>query len=114
MFLEFEQDDDDLDDRALSQLQNSTLRTAGGRRQNGEQSMPLLVGLADTSAARQSLDTPNGISTEDGYLDIEDIAAKRTAGGNMFDSVANMANSILGAGASYSYSSVRMKPDYLC
>lgn len=94
-------DDDDLDDQALSQLQNTSMNTASGRRRNGEQSMPLLVGLADASAARRSLETPlsaNGINTEDGYLDIEDIAAKRTAGGNMFDSVANMANSILGAG----------------
>ncbi|KAF8161095.1 AAAP amino acid permease [Crassisporium funariophilum] len=31
-------------------------------------------------------------------VDLEEIAAKRTAGGGMFDSIANMANSILGAG----------------
>lgn len=31
-------------------------------------------------------------------LDLEELAAKRTAGGGMFDSIANMANSILGAG----------------
>jgi len=30
--------------------------------------------------------------------DLDEIAAKRTAGGGMFDSIANMANSILGAG----------------
>lgn len=64
--------------------------------------MPLLIGLVDHSAARQSLDIPlsmNGVgSAEDGYRDLEELAAKRTAGGNMVDSIANMANSILGAG----------------
>ena len=34
----------------------------------------------------------------DDTLDLEEIAAKRTAGGGMMDSIANMANSILGAG----------------
>lgn len=78
------------------------MTSSRGRRRNGEQNMPLLVGLADTSAARRSLETPlsaTGPDTaEDGYLDLEELARKRTAGGNMFDSVANMANSILGAG----------------
>ena len=64
--------------------------------------MPLLIGLVDRSAARQSLDLPltsNGHGfAEDGYQDLEELAAKRTAGGNMLDSIANMANSILGAG----------------
>lgn len=31
-------------------------------------------------------------------VDLEELAAKRTAGGGMLDSIANMANSILGAG----------------
>lgn len=98
---EFELDDDNLDDSDLTQLQTSSMNGTGNRRRNGEQSMPLLVGLTDTAIARGSLDTPlsaTGINTENGYLDLEDIAAKRTAGGNLFDSVANMANSILGAG----------------
>ena len=64
--------------------------------------MPLLVGLMDRSAARQSLDYPltsDGVgSAEDGYSSLQELADKRTAGGNMLDSIANMANSILGAG----------------
>ena len=39
------------------------------------------------------------MAVEDGpQLDLEALAAKRSAGGGMLDSVANMANSILGAG----------------
>lgn len=34
-------------------------------------------------------------------LDLSEVAAKQHAGGGMFDSVANMANSILGAGKLY-------------
>ena len=34
-------------------------------------------------------------------LDISEVAAKQHAGGGMLDSVANMANSILGAGKPY-------------
>ncbi len=94
---EFELDTDDLDGIALSQLQGSRLpRTPRGGRSR-EQSMPLLVGLLDASAIRRSIDGP-----EDPYsqprIDLEELAAKRTAGGGMLDSVANMANSILGAG----------------
>lgn len=37
-------------------------------------------------------------NADEGDVDLEAIAAKRTAGGGMLDSVANMANSILGAG----------------
>lgn len=61
--------------------------------------MPLLVGLFDASAARRSLDAPNGheMSTVNQY-DLEELAAKPTAGGGLVDSIANMANSILGAG----------------
>lgn len=99
---EFELDDDELDDSALSQLRENSLQSARTRRRNGEQNMPLLVGLVDHSAARQSLDIPlttNDVgSAEDGYNNLEELAAKRTSGGNMFDSIANMANSILGAG----------------
>ncbi|KAH8119585.1 amino acid transporter [Phellopilus nigrolimitatus] len=96
---EFELDADELDDSSLDQLHGA----AGSRRRNGDQNtMPLLVGLMDSSTARQSLDIPlssSGVgSAEDGYLDLEELASRRTAGGNMIDSVANMANSILGAG----------------
>ncbi|EJD03370.1 amino acid transporter [Fomitiporia mediterranea MF3/22] len=99
---EFELDSDELDEDSLSQLHGGSLEANGSHGRDGDQSMPLLVGLVDRSAARQSLDLPlteNGIgSAEDGYTDLQELAAKRTAGGNMVDSVANMANSILGAG----------------
>ena len=62
--------------------------------------MPLLVGLLDSAAARQSLDRPL-LLTSPGNLesaDLESVLAKKTAGGGLVDSIANMANSILGAG----------------
>ena len=95
---EFELDPDVLDEQALTQLE---VDMAAPRisRPNGEQTMPLLVGLMDSAAARRSLDYGNGDSYEhDINIDLEDLAAKRTSGGSMVDSVANMANSILGAG----------------
>lgn len=64
--------------------------------------MPLLVGLMDSAAARRSIDVPLVEHAENGEVgaevDVEDLAARRNAGGNIVDSVANMANSILGAG----------------
>ncbi|KXN90596.1 Vacuolar amino acid transporter 2 [Leucoagaricus sp. SymC.cos] len=67
--------------------------------------MPLLVGLFDSSASRRSLDSAIPLSSSNGRavigedtLNLEEIAARRTAGGGMLDSIANMANSILGAG----------------
>ncbi|TFY75065.1 hypothetical protein EWM64_g8947, partial [Hericium alpestre] len=101
--LEFELDEDDLDDASLAQIDTEQQRrTRNGRR--GDQSMPLLVGLLDSSAARRSIDTAiiplgqdNGPSgSED--VDLDALAAKPTAGGGMLNSIANMANSILGAG----------------
>lgn len=65
--------------------------------------MPLLVGLMDSSQIQRGLDgslalsasgDPSGISD----IDIEELISKQTRGGNMMDSIANMANSILGAG----------------
>ena len=93
-------DTDDLDGVALSQLQSNTQeRTPRTGRRGRDQSMPLLVGLLDASTVRRSVDSPeNGYA--DQRIDLEEIAAKRTAGGGMLDSVANMANSILGAGTS--------------
>lgn len=90
--IEFELDTDVLDEQALSQLEADL---PNGHGVNGEQSMPLLVGLMDSAAARR--DSDFGDAT-DIPLDLEDLAAKRTAGGGLLDSVANMANSILGAG----------------
>lgn len=67
--------------------------------------MPLLVGLLDSATARRSVDGTLQLEYrgESGEFetdepDLEELAAKRTAGGGMLDSVANMANSILGAG----------------
>jgi hypothetical protein len=62
--------------------------------------MPLLVGLLDASAVRRSLDIP---LSEDGVpayseFDLDELVAKQSAGGGMLNSIANMANSILGAG----------------
>lgn len=60
--------------------------------------MPLLVGLVDTTR-RRSMDVPNRYEMSGEYdYDLEELARKRTAGGSLLDSIANMANSILGAG----------------
>lgn len=100
---EFEQDSDDLDDETLRQLEHAT---PSHSRRNGEQSMPLLVGLFDSSTSSgRSFDSttriPSSNRHSEGVLDLNEIAAKMTAGGGMFDSIANMANSILGAGKVY-------------
>lgn len=66
--------------------------------------MPLLVGLLDASAIRRSLDIPmgvDGVSACDD-IDLDELAAKQSSGGGILNSIANMANSILGAGACYS------------
>jgi sodium-coupled neutral amino acid transporter 11 len=70
--------------------------------------MPLLVGLFDSAASRRSSDTfpltqtnGNTVIIGEETLDLDELAAKRTAGGGMLDSIANMANSILGAGTSF-------------
>ncbi|GJJ06060.1 hypothetical protein Clacol_000248 [Clathrus columnatus] len=69
------------------------------------QTMPLLVGLIDSAQARRtSLDSPEialisqGISEE---VDLEELAEKRLSGGGLLNSIANMSNSILGAGLPY-------------
>ncbi|KAF8608806.1 amino acid transporter [Ceratobasidium sp. AG-I] len=82
------------------------------------QSMPLLVGLADASAIRRNPDLPlhtlsNGVigagmvngrvvydDDEDpaSRVDLAELAARQHSGGNLLDSMFNMANSILGAG----------------
>lgn len=99
---EYELDSDDLDDAALSQLETRQERPHRSRRDR-DQAMPLLVGLLDSATARRSLDGTLqlerlGDEPPDEEIDLEELAAKRTAGGGMLDSVANMANSILGAG----------------
>ena len=67
-------------------------------RRRSDQSMPLLVGLVDTSR-RRSIDAANRYELSgDLEYDLDELAKKRTAGGSLLDSIANMANSILGAG----------------
>ncbi|KAK0226084.1 amino acid transporter [Armillaria fumosa] len=95
---EYDLDSDDLEDEV-------TVRTPPGHM---DRRMPLLVGLLDSSAQR-NLDTAIPLHTSTGQtdaeaLDLEDIAAKANAGGGMVDSIANMANSILGAGLPYAVS----------
>lgn len=97
---EYELDTDELDDSSYSHLHS--------QRQHGDdsQSMPLLVGLVDSAHARAGLDghSAAGLAlrqneeSEQEDIDLEELAAKRHAGGGLLDSVANMANSILGAG----------------
>jgi solute carrier family 38 (sodium-coupled neutral amino acid transporter), member 11 len=94
---EFDLDSDELDDATLSQLDDLQLTPPG----HHDQSMPLLVGLLDASARRSldgSLSLRPGNGTEEHDIDLEQLAAKSSSGGGMIDSVANMANSILGAG----------------
>ncbi|KAH8828440.1 amino acid transporter [Flagelloscypha sp. PMI_526] len=85
---EFDLDSDELDSSHLA----DPLPT---RRGPGymDQSMPLIVGLYDSEDSAYPL---NG--GENGDIDLEELAAKRRAGGGLLDSIANMANSILGAG----------------
>ncbi|KAG7449526.1 uncharacterized protein BT62DRAFT_885994 [Guyanagaster necrorhizus] len=97
---EYELDSDELDDEA-------TVRTPPGHM---DRSMPLLVGLLDESA-RRNLDTAIPLHTpseppnpSESVLDLDDIVVKVNAGGGMVDSIANMANSILGAGLPYAVS----------
>jgi len=100
--IEYELDDDALDGDSLEALRTPHRQRGAGHAHSrmtsrgGEQHMPLLVGLVDASAYR-SPDTPRGASMD---IDLELLAAKRAErGGGMLDSIANMANSILGAGA---------------
>lgn len=94
-------DPDELDEASVHELEQHHDTS-----QQNDQRMPLLVGLFDSSAARRSLDRSMQMSSTNGdsvligedSLDLEAIAAKRTAGGGLIDSIANMANSILGAG----------------
>jgi len=65
--------------------------------------MPLLVGLLDSTHIQRSQDgeillTHSGQSRGEVDEELEGIIAKGKHGGGMLDSVANMANSILGAG----------------
>jgi solute carrier family 38 (sodium-coupled neutral amino acid transporter), member 11 len=99
IFIEYDLDSDDLDDGTVAQTNlERGLRHGDPDR---EQSMPLLVGLLDASAVRRSLDIPMGVefAPECSDVDLEELVAKQRGGGGMLNSIANMANSILGAGA---------------
>lgn len=68
-----------------------------------DQRMPLIIGLLDSTQVRHSQDgsiplTHNGQSGDEVDGELERIIAKGKNGGGMLDSIANMANSILGAG----------------
>lgn len=98
----FELDSDEIDEQTLGTLHEDHEAVQPGR--GRDRDMPLLVGLLH-HASRRSIESPlalngNGQSytaaNEEAFL--EELAKKRTAGGGMLDSVANMANSILGAG----------------
>jgi len=100
--VEFELDSYELDEQAASYLQSDSLAQSShryleaGSRLERRSSTPLLVGLVDSAHARQSLDQHHNGAPPD--MALEELAKKRVAGGGMLDSIANMANSILGAG----------------
>ena len=65
--------------------------------------MPLLVGLLDSTQIQRNQDgsmllTRSGQTSDEIDEELEEIVAKGKRGGGMLDSIANMANSILGAG----------------
>lgn len=65
--------------------------------------MPLLVGLLDSTHIQRGQDgsilmTHGDESRDEVDEELEGIIAKGKHGGGMLDSIANMANSILGAG----------------
>lgn len=101
---EYELDSDDFDDASLADIQREQRRSRGAARR--ERTMPLLVGLMDASAARRTPDTIIPMYEADtegneeglGNVDLENLAEKQWSGGGLLNSVANMANSILGAG----------------
>ena len=96
IFIEFDLDSDELDEDTVAQTNfGHNIRSSDPNR---DQSMPLLVGLLDASAVRRSLDIPMD-APECSDVDVEELVAKQGAGGGMLSSMANMANSILGAGA---------------
>jgi sodium-coupled neutral amino acid transporter 11 len=70
-----------------------------------DQAMPLLTGLLEHASVRRAADGSLALVSQDGNVDdgapepdLEALAARRTAGGGVLDSIFNMSNSILGAG----------------
>ena len=94
---EFDLDSDELDDADHSIISQFHLE---GSERHGDQRMPLLIGLADSArrpSNEGSFDRP-GILSSGVDLEFDPSPSGKASGGNMVDSVANMANSILGAG----------------
>jgi sodium-coupled neutral amino acid transporter 11 len=90
----------DLDDDAAAahmDLERS-IRHGNPHRDHFCQSMFLLVALLDASAVKRSPHIPMGVAPECSDVDLGELIAKREAGGGMLNSIANMANSILGVG----------------
>ncbi|KAI0036891.1 amino acid transporter [Vararia minispora EC-137] len=97
---EFDGDSDNLDADAVAQLESQPA-PAPSRRSRRDQTAPLLVGLLDASNIRRGADNPynmDSITPANGNMNLEELARKQNAGGGMLQSIANMANSILGAG----------------
>lgn len=103
---EFELDSDDFEESTLEDSGSDRARSTSPRpRRSRQRPVPLITGFMDSQRTQGALDTIipmyEAAAREESLtspIDIEEMAAKQRAGGNMFDSVANMANSILGAG----------------
>ncbi|KAL4080369.1 transmembrane amino acid transporter protein-domain-containing protein [Scleroderma yunnanense] len=109
---EFELDSDNFEESSPAHSGHDRDRPSPLRseRERGRR-IPLLAGFMDSLASRR---TPENIipmyepitqeAVPECHVDLEEVAAKQWTGGGMFDSVANMANSILGAGLPYAMS----------
>lgn len=103
---EFELDSDDFDESTLEDSGSDRARSTSPRpRRSRQRPIPLITGFMDSQRTQGALDTIIPMyepaareESRTSPIDIEEMAAKQQAAGNMFDSVANMANSILGAG----------------
>ncbi|KAH7888588.1 amino acid transporter [Phlebopus sp. FC_14] len=103
---EYDLDSDDFDDTSLAEIEREQRRSRSSRSgRRRERPIPLLVGLMDSTASRRTPESTIPMY-DSGFQDVsvaadpdlDEVAAKQHAGGGMIDSVANMANSILGAG----------------
>lgn len=107
-YTEFELDSDVLEDGENHQHLRRPNHEMPSRR-NAASPMPLLVGLADRRSMDVSLPLmADGEFRSDGddlRIDLNELAERKNKGGGMLDSIANMANSILGAGVCIALSS---------
>lgn len=114
LYTEFELDSDVLEEGEHHQHLRRPTRDMPSRR-NAASPMPLLVGLADRRSMDVSLplmaDGDLRSSHDDGVrVDLDELAERKNKGGGMLDSIANMANSILGAGVCIVLTSVGSSP----